>query len=244
MNDNHNDHLHQPTQTLGATAAHPTIEKAAPRGSVSSGLDSRWGVALSGLVLAGGMLAGCASSSNSDSSNAADSASSSAADQQCETAGDVQVCDPWVKAADAGSDSHAMTAAFGSLHSTTGQDLHLVSAESEVAGMTQLHETVADGGSTTMREKEGGFMVPADGTLDLQPGGNHIMLMSLQKSLQPGDSVSITLHFEDGSSAQFAAPVRQYTGAKESYTDDPNMQMEDSGSTSTSGDGMSEQHHG
>lgn len=237
-----NDNLQSSAQTRRITADQGAIETAETlhRG----GLGRRWGVAVSGLALAVGMLSGCAASSSSDSSNASDSASSSAAAQQCETAGEVQICDPWVKAVDADGDAHPMTAAFASLHSTTGQSLHLVSAESDASGMTQLHETVADGGSTTMREKEGGFMVPTDGALDLQPGGNHIMLMSLQKSLQPGDSVSITLHFEDGTSAQFAAPVRQYTGAKESYTDDPNMKMDDDGPTATNGDGMSEHHHG
>lgn len=123
------------------------------------------------------------------------------------------VTDPWIKAADKG-----MTAAFGTLTNTGKDDVTLIKAECDAAGMTQLHETVGDGsGGMSMKEKEGGFPIAAGTGLPLEPGGDHIMLMDLQEKLQPGDSVTITLTFDDDTSGSFDATVKDFAGAQENY---------------------------
>ncbi|WP_036960165.1 copper chaperone PCu(A)C [Pseudoclavibacter soli] len=149
-------------------------------------------------------LSACSSSPDQQSS---DTASSSEQTQQDA----VTVENAWAKAA---TTADGMTAVFGTLRATDG-DVQLVSAETEVAGMTQLHETV-DG---KMQEKEGGFAITSDG-FELAPGGNHIMLMKLKQDLEPGQTVTVTLHFSDGREQQFDAEVRSYTGANEQYGDD------------------------
>jgi copper(I)-binding protein len=70
----------------------------------------------------------------------------------------------------------------------------------------------------TMRPKEGGFAVPARGTRELIPGGDHLMLMDLKEPLQPGDDVSLTVVFEDGSTLPVTAQIRDFPGANEEYT--------------------------
>ena len=54
-----------------------------------------------------------------------------------------------------------------------------------------------------------GLELPA-GTTALQPGGTHLMLEDLRRSLAPGDTVSITLHLADGSSATVPMNVVAY----------------------------------
>ncbi|MFS0852945.1 copper chaperone PCu(A)C [Microbacterium sp. 179-I 3D4 NHS] len=132
-------------------------------------------------------------------------------------AGDsVTIADAWVKATD-----EDMSAAFGTLSNDSDQDVTIVSAETDAAGTIELHETVEnEAGEMVMREIEGGFSIPADGTLLLEPGADHIMLMGLTGALTAGDEVTVTLTFSDDSTYEFSAPVKDYSGANENYEGD------------------------
>ena len=120
----------------------------------------------------------------------------------------------WAKAAD------GMSGVFGTLHNPTDADVTLVSATSPVADMVELHESVTSGATTTMREVEGGFSIPAGGAFELAPGGNHIMLMELNAALLPGDEVPVTLTFDDGSTVEVTVLAKSYAGAEENYEGD------------------------
>jgi copper(I)-binding protein len=125
----------------------------------------------------------------------------------------VTIEDAWVKAADSG-----MTAGFGVLVNDGAADATLVSATTDAAMMTELHETVTDdAGAMVMREVEEGLTIPADGELTLEPGGNHLMMMQLTGPLQAGAEVTFTLEFADGSTLDVTAPVKDFTGAEENY---------------------------
>lgn len=130
------------------------------------------------------------------------------------TAGDVvTIEDAWVKAADAG-----MSAAFGTLVNSGTEDVTVVSGSSPASAEVELHETVAnESGAMIMRPKEGGFTIPAGGTLTLKPGGSHIMLMGLTEPIMAGEEVSLTLTFADGSTYDILAPAKDYSGANENY---------------------------
>ena len=121
----------------------------------------------------------------------------------------------WVKAADTG-----MSAAFGILQNTSNRAIRVTAVTSKAATSMQLHETVpsADGGME-MRQKPGGFVIPADGKVQLEPGGNHLMLMGLTKPIRPGDDVTFTLTLSDGSALDFTAPAKAFTGANENYAE-------------------------
>lgn len=131
-------------------------------------------------------------------------------------AGDtVTIEDGWVKSADEG-----MSAAFGTLVNDGDQDVTVVSAESPASSMLELHETVEnEAGEMIMREIEGGFVIPAGGSITLEPGADHLMLMDLTGPLKAGDTVSVTLTFSDDSTYEFEAPVKDYSGANENYDD-------------------------
>jgi copper(I)-binding protein len=68
-----------------------------------------------------------------------------------------------------------------------------------------------------MKPKAGGIVVPAGGTHELAPGGDHMMLMDLEKPLLPGSDVSMTLEFEDGSTLAVSAQIRDFAGGNEHY---------------------------
>jgi periplasmic copper chaperone A len=135
------------------------------------------------------------------------------------SASPITIEDAWVKSADEG-----MSAAFGTLKNAGDADITVVSVTSQASGMIELHETVQnDAGETVMRPKDGGFVIPAGGSFELAPGGNHIMLMGLTAPLKAGDDVTFVLTLSDGSTFEFTAPVKDYSGANENYEGDAGM---------------------
>jgi hypothetical protein len=84
----------------------------------------------------------------------------------------------------------------------------LVKAETTVAESTELHTVEMKDGVMQMRPVEGGIDVPADGTVELKPGGLHIMLIGLKQELKPGDKVNVKLTFEKAGVRNVTAEVR------------------------------------
>lgn len=165
--------------------------------------------AATALVLAAS-LAGCGS--DDESTSAADtSAAAGDAEPAAQTA-PLTLADPYVKAVDSG-----MTAAFGVLTNDGDSDVSVVSAQSDAASTIELHETVMDGDQMAMQPLEGGLTVPAGGTHELAPGGDHLMLMDVTRPLEPGDEVTLTLTLGDGSTVDVTAPVKQIAGGDETY---------------------------
>ena len=118
----------------------------------------------------------------------------------------------WVKA------GSGTTAAFGTISNPTDHDVTIVRGSSPAAGMVQLHtmEKQPDG-TMTMTEKKAGFVVPANGSLTLRPGGDHIMLMGLTAPLSNGQDVSFSMVSSDGEVFDWTVPVRSFAGADETY---------------------------
>jgi copper(I)-binding protein len=103
---------------------------------------------------------------------------------------EVTVAGPWVRATVA---QQKATGAFMQLKAS--QDTRLVSAQSSVAGITEVHEMSMEGGVMKMRAVPG-LALPAGKAVDLKPGGYHVMLMDLKAQVKEGDSVPLTLVFE------------------------------------------------
>lgn len=118
----------------------------------------------------------------------------------------VNVEEPWVRATVPGQSG---TGAFMTLRSA--QDAALVGAESPAARATEVHEMAHVDGVMRMREIER-LPLPAGQTVELRPGGHHLMLMDLADQARPGDSLPLTLVIEraDGSRERVdvSAPVR------------------------------------
>lgn len=108
-----------------------------------------------------------------------------------------------------------MTGVFGELANNTDDDLTIASLTSDAAGVVELHEVV-DG---KMRAIQGDVTIAAGDTFTLEPGANHIMLMQMTKHLVPGDEVTVTIEFSNGTDFNLVALVKDTSGANESYED-------------------------
>lgn len=128
------------------------------------------------------------------------------------TLGDIAIFDAWARATPGIADENS--AAYMRIRNT-GEPDRLVGAAWDGGPVreVQLHETVMDGGSMQMREVPAGWEIPAEGTLELARGGNHVMLIGLSEQLEPGDTVHLTLVFERAGELTFDVPVREATDA-------------------------------
>ncbi len=113
--------------------------------------------------------------------------------------------EPYVRAMAPGQSS---SAAFMTLRNASNTDHALVSAESPVAGIVELHTHTMEEGMMRMRQVER-IDLPARSMTVLKPGGLHVMLMRVEGTLRHGDKVPVTLVFEDGSKKEIEAPVRK-----------------------------------
>jgi hypothetical protein len=68
---------------------------------------------------------------------------------------------------------------------------------SPAAGVTEAHEMKMDGDIMRMREVTGGLDLPAGKSVELKPGGYHVMLMDLKATLPASSTVPLTLVFKD-----------------------------------------------
>ena len=118
----------------------------------------------------------------------------------------VTVQDAWVRAT---VPQQKATGAFMRL--TAAQDARLVSANSPVAGVTEVHEMKLVDNVMKMRPLPA-LDLPAGQAVELKPGGYHIMLLDLKQPVAQGSTVPLTLVFEakDGqrTTQELQAPVR------------------------------------
>lgn len=140
----------------------------------------------------------------------------------------ITVQDAWVRPAPmvGGNGAAYMVIANGDAEDDT-----LIGASADFAERVEVHETFAasaedmdadmdmDEGTDMGGDMEGGDMmgmrpverivIPAGGSVALEPGGYHIMLFNVQEALAEGDSVTLTLTFEKAGEVTVEAPVRR-----------------------------------
>jgi copper(I)-binding protein len=94
---------------------------------------------------------------------------------------------------------------------TAPQGGKLVEVSTPVAGIAEIHEMAMQGDMMRMRAVPA-LELPAGKSVQLKPGGYHVMLMDLKQQLKPGESVPLTLVVEgkDGKRETLTvqAPVR------------------------------------
>lgn len=155
-----------------------------------------------GLLIAGGALAGCGSSSDSASDSAQDS----------DSAASVIVTDAWIRASDG-----PMTGIFADITNSSGGDVTIMSATNAASSRTEIHEMAMVDGEMVMQEKAGGVVLPADSTTVLEPGGDHIMAMGMTAAVTPGDEVEVSLTLSTGETVTFMAVAKESAAGDEEY---------------------------
>jgi len=130
------------------------------------------------------------------------------------------------------------TAAYLTITNTGDQADRLIAVDVPNAGAVETHTAGMTDGVMRMRRVEG-IDIPAGETVQLAPGGLHIMVMNLEQPITKGDEVPLTLMFERTgamtitATASLAPPVA------------PSPHMDDDANDQTNGMSMpDDMHHG
>jgi periplasmic copper chaperone A len=129
----------------------------------------------------------------------------------------LDVKNAWARATVQGQKS---SGAFMTLTAKDGGKL--VSASSPVAGVVEVHEMKMEGDVMKMRAVPS-LDLPAGKTVELKPGGYHVMLLDLKVALQKDTTIPMTLVFKDAkgveSKTELKVPVSVTAPAGASASD-------------------------
>ncbi|MDP9837810.1 copper(I)-binding protein [Neorhizobium huautlense] len=100
-----------------------------------------------------------------------------------------------------------------------GADDRLVSATSDRAGSVEFHEMKMDGGIMQMRELPNGVTLPAGKTIELKPGGYHVMFMNVTQPFKEGEMIKTTLVFEKAGPVEVEFSVGPVAGDKNEHAE-------------------------
>jgi len=126
----------------------------------------------------------------------------------------IRVQDPWcrpvvVSGASGAGQQGGTGAVFMKLVNQGREAERLVGAQTDAAAVVEIHESRVEGDVMRMVFLPDGLQIPAGGEVSLKPGSYHLMLMGLQRDLNPGDTLTVVLEFEKSGRMTVQAPVRQ-----------------------------------
>ena len=108
------------------------------------------------------------------------------------TQGSLKINHPWARATVAGA---AAGGGFLKIANSGATD-RLISAQAEVSNAVELHTMVMEGNTMRMRKLDNGIELPAGQSVELKPGGLHIMFIELKAPLKQGEKFPLKLKFE------------------------------------------------
>lgn len=125
--------------------------------------------------------------------------------------GPLKIMHPWARTTPNGA---VVGAGFLKIKNDGAASDRLMGGTVEAASRLEIHETSADRGVTKMRELESGLEIRSGQTIELRPGGIHLMFKDLTRPLQNGERIKGTLTFEKAGKVEVEYLV-QPVGAQE-----------------------------
>ena len=127
----------------------------------------------------------------------------------------LEVREPWAKATVPGQKVGAVY-----MKLIARENLRLTGLKSAVAESAAVHQMKLENGMMRMRAMP--FLeLPAGKTVKLEPGGYHIMLFDIRRSLVAGQKLKLELSVEDGSKRRHRIMVEAVVRDRDAGTADP-----------------------
>lgn len=139
--------------------------------------------------------------------------------------GSLAIDHPWTRATPGGA---KVGGGYMTITNMGSEPDRLIAGAAEFAGLIEIHEMAMKDGVMRMRRLPTGLEIQPGETVELKPGGYHVMFMQLKAPLVEGDPVMATLTFEKAGSIDLEFAVEP-VGARGS----------DGGKMDHSGHGMS-----
>ncbi len=109
------------------------------------------------------------------------------------TLGALRIEQPWSRATPRAA---PVAGGYLKITNTGAEPDRLVSVATPVAGKPSIHEMTMDGGVMKMRPLAAGLAIGAGASVELKPGGYHLMFEDLKGGLTEGQTFRATLVFE------------------------------------------------
>lgn len=119
--------------------------------------------------------------------------------------GSIAIDAPWTRATPGGA-----KVAGGYLKVTNNGPAadKLIGGTTDIAGRVEFHEMALSGGVMRMRPHGQGLEIKPGQSVELKPGGYHVMFMDLKRQLKQGETIKVTLQFEKAGRVDVTFSVR------------------------------------
>ena len=107
--------------------------------------------------------------------------------------GTIKITAPWTRATPAGA---KVAGGFLSITNTGAAPDRLTGGSISMAGKFEVHEMSMNDGVMKMRALDNGLEIKPGETIELKPGGYHLMFIDLLAAVKEGDKLEGTLVFE------------------------------------------------
>lgn len=109
------------------------------------------------------------------------------------TVGALKIGHPWVRATPKGA---SVGGGYLKITNTGTEPDRLIAGSSDASSKFELHEMSMDGGVMKMRPLTNGISLKPGESVELKPGGLHLMFVDLKKPFVEGQHIKGTLTFE------------------------------------------------
>ena len=109
------------------------------------------------------------------------------------TAGSLKISAPWTRATPKGA---SVGGGYLKITNTGTMPDRLTGGSTDISSRFEVHEMSMDNGVMKMRPVAGGIEIKPGQTVELKPGGFHVMFVGLKQQLAQGEGVKATLVFE------------------------------------------------
>jgi periplasmic copper chaperone A len=123
----------------------------------------------------------------------------------CTPARELRVSEAWARPGFTGGSS----AVYLIIDNPNVENESLLNAGSPIAEFVELHHSMQDQSGMMVMEEQESIDVPGQSRVTLEPGGFHIMLIRLVQDLNPGDTIPVTLYFQNSGELEIMAEVRE-----------------------------------
>jgi copper(I)-binding protein len=111
----------------------------------------------------------------------------------CGSSRGIEVEEAWVRS----GVKDGNTAAYMTIENPSSQEVSLLGVASDISQFAELQLSQAGADGVMQMIPQESIHLPAGGRLELKPGSYHVMLIGLSQDLIPGDTITITLDFEN-----------------------------------------------
>lgn len=124
---------------------------------------------------------------------------------------EVLLVDPYAKATPPNAKN---SAAFMKIENKSNSDIELLAASSNISKVTELHTHIEENGMKKMIQIPS-IKIPANSSVELKPGGLHIMFLGIQNQINENSNIDLNLTFSNGKTYELnQIPVKKVIPAK------------------------------